>query len=215
MIFVDVVARRHWREHGVVADEGERTLLPGLSKLTGNETWDELRTRFGEAIGLSEPVPDAALRRALLDANYAHRLIVSRNSPKFLAVLLSDPDNRVYELPEEEPSRVSESLPVVKERSNIELARSAAKSMLAWGRSGFTQVSRETYERRMSACNSCSHLVEAPVNLVYRVRLSRKEDMRTCNLCGCVVSRKAWLPTEKCPGVDPSNPRLNLWGEPR
>ena len=189
-------------------------MIPGLCEITGTETWDELRARFGDALGLSEPVPEAALRRAMLDSNFAHRLLVSRNRPGFLAVLLSDPSNTRYEVPEE--LRTQETAPVpAREHSTIALARSAAKAMLSWGRAGFTQVTQETYERRINACHACPHLVEAPDRLVYKVRLNRQEDMRICNLCGCVASRKAWIPTEKCPGIDASNPALNLWGELR
>jgi hypothetical protein len=189
-----------------------------IATLDGSESWDELRGKFGKALGLAEPVPSATLRRALLDQEFAHSLLVSRNSPHFLKRLMEDPDNIRYDdFGAQElvaPRAVSSATGSAGARSsNLELAGKAAGALLRWGKSGFTQVSAEVFARRQSACESCPHLVEAPDQLAYKISFTRKEDMRTCELCGCVAARKARLPHERCPGSHPTEPGKDRWGE--
>jgi len=191
------------------------TLFNGVASVDGSESWDELRLRFAKELGLDEPVPSATLRRALNDEDFAHRLLVSRNAPGFLRPLIDDPDNLKYADPSESlRAEVYASRPEPARRSNAELAKNAAAALLRWGKSGFTQVSPEVYATRTAACNACPHLTEAPNQLAYKVKLAREEDMRVCNLCGCVAARKARLPDERCPGAHPSEAGMNRWGEP-
>lgn len=191
------------------------TLFNGVANLDGSESWDELRLRFAKELGLDDAIPSATLRRALHDEDFAHRLLVSRNAPGFLRPLIDDPDNQKYADPVESlPAQVQTSQPEPARRSNAELAKNAAAALLRWGKSGFTQVSPDVYARRTAACSACPHLLEAPNQLAYKVKLAREEDMRVCNLCGCVAARKARLPEERCPGAHPTEAGMNRWGEP-
>jgi hypothetical protein len=194
-------------------------VIQQLADLTGDESWDELREHVGHALGLDRPVPGGVLRRAMVDSEFAHRLLVSRGSPGFLAALIDEPKNQAYELPGFPPDRLDRTDGTVPgeatPRSNGELARRAAKALIGWGRAGFTQVDDQTYERRLDACRACPHLVQPPQKLVYRIGGRGAEDPRICDLCGCVVTRKARLPREQCPGADPADPARTRWGEPR
>ena len=177
-------------------------MIPELNNIDGTESWDELRERFGKVLGLDSPVPAAVMRRAMADSIFAHRLLTSRNSRGFLDSLMRDPRNRAYDVAEP-PT----------ELSNRELIGKAAKALVSWGKSGFSQVDQETYTRRIDACHGCPNLGEPGNQLVYKLR-RKSEDSRVCKLCGCVAARKARLPTESCPAAHPTEPGLSRWGEP-
>ena len=176
-------------------------------EIKGTEDWEELRAKFSKFLGLNKPVTTGVMRRAMVDSNFAHRLLISRNSQGFLEALMSDPKNRLYELHEDAATEAPQ-------RSNLKLVGSMTKSLLRWSKAGFTHVDEEIYQQRTSTCKACPHLVEAPNNLVYKIRLTRKEDTKVCNLCGCIAARKARLSTETCPGAHPTQPGINRWGEP-
>lgn len=178
-------------------------MLEMLEQHKNNESWEDIQAKFGDYLGIEEPVSRGVLRRAMEDSRFADYLITCRNRPKYLAALLNDPRNQEYEMLE----------PTI-EKSNRQLAIEAAKALLKWGKAGFSQVDRATFERRFGACQACPHLVEPPNKLVYKVKLSPEADLRVCNACGCVAARKARLPTESCPVADPNQPGLNHWGEP-
>lgn len=197
-------------------------MIAELSAANGSEDWDELRARFGGTLGLHDPVPGAVLRRAMADATFAHRLLVSRGSPGFLAALIEDPGNRAYEAADTaltgEPGPRPSELPgavrtVADTRPNTDLAKSAAAALVAWGKAGFTHVDAPEYAARRAACEACPHLAQAPDQLVYKVRARRNADMRVCNLCGCIAARKARLSSEMCPGADPADPTRSRWGQ--
>ncbi len=190
--------------------------------IVDGESWDELRAQLGEQLDLAGPVPNAVLRRAMVDATFAHRLLVSRGSPAFLAALIEDPVNRRFETvdaasvqepmapPGDPPNGHAADAPAP---GNPELARRAAAALMAWGKAGFTHVDADVYAARLAACEACPQLREPPDRLAYKVRARRNADMRLCGLCGCVVARKARMATETCPGVDPDDPSRNRWGQ--
>lgn len=60
---------------------------------------------------------------------------------------------------------------------------SVMKALAYWGLSGFKTTSEEVYTERMEACHTCDQLVNES----------------TCAKCGCFVTKKALLATEKCP----------------
>jgi hypothetical protein len=117
-------------------------------------------------------------------------------------------------LSDEAGSDRSSPVTTAEEPTNLQLAGRLGKSMLNWGRTGFTTVTDELYAKRLAACAGCDQLREAPDRLAYKVSLKKGEDKRTCAACGCVVSRKAKLPKDTCPLQDPENPVMNRWGEP-
>lgn len=64
-----------------------------------------------------------------------------------------------------------------------------AESAHTWILAGMPVVDQQTYDKRLSACNSCPDL-----------------EAGWCKHCGCKMSVKAWLATEPC--AHPENP---LW----
>ena len=81
-----------------------------------------------------------------------------------------------------------------------------AKSLAAWGATGFTHVDEAAFSRRVSACRSCPHAKQAPETLAYRLAGAGKADPSMCGLCGCPIQRKARMSTESCPGEHPDKP---------
>lgn len=178
-------------------------MIQEIKEITEAGTWDEMRQQLGAYLGIKDPVPSAMLNRAMNDDKFAYYLLTCRNQPKFLEALQADPRNKEFE-------------PAVAngEKSTVQLATTAAKAMLRWSKSGFTQVEKDVYEQRFAACLRCPHLSEPPDKMVYKLTSGDATDRRVCNACGCVASRKTKLPTERCPEPDPENPAVNRWGQP-
>lgn len=178
-------------------------MLDQLQVLENAKSWEDMCAQFGKYLGLERPVPEPILRRAMMDKKFAYYLLTSRNQPGMLKILFSDPRNKDYEATSEG-----------EERTNFEIISKAARSLVQWGKSGFTQVDQQTYDRRFGACQACPHLVEPPGQWVYKIKLSKKSDGRVCSACGCVASRKARLQTESCPVAHPGDPSMTRWLEP-
>ncbi len=174
-----------------------------LDELSRADSWEEVRAQFGELLNLDGPAPSAVVRRALEDDLFTHYLIVTRDDPKLLRVLLEDPRNQEYEQPVPE-----------EESSAADLLTRAAGALIRWGKAGFVQVDPATLERRWGACQTCPNLVAPPDRVLYRMVQVTRGDHRICVRCGCVASRKAKLPTERCPERDPDKPSLSRWGDP-
>jgi len=160
-------------------------------------------TAFGQLLGLKAPVSREVLIAALEDEDYARNLLLSRRNEQMMTHLLRQPL----------PATISETSPV--KFNNFQLIGKAAKALMDWGKTGFSTVDDNTYEKRMAACERCDQLEKAPDKLVYKISLKKAEDKRTCKSCGCVVSRKARLVSDTCPLSDPGNQLLNRWGEVR
>lgn len=155
---------------------------------------------FAETLGLDEPVSVAVLEAAISDESYAHNLMTSRRSPVMLQYLLANP-------PKPRATAGQQRF------SNTELVKKAATAILKWGKVGFTVVDQDTLERRRAACFSCSHLIDPPDQVVYRLT-GADESQKICELCGCNVRKKIKLPTESCPDRHPDQASMNRWGEP-
>lgn len=178
-------------------------MIQQLDALKNASNWDEMREGLGAYLGLEAAVSSEVLNRAISDALFAHNLLVCRNRPEYLGMLLRDPKNKAFRLPERAP-----------DQSNMQLLGKAARAFVNWRKAGFAQVDEETFNQRFGACQVCPHLIEAPNRFLYKIKLSRDVDNRVCSACGCVAARKAKLPTERCPVTDPDNHSVNRWGQP-
>ena len=199
-----------------------------LEHLTAAGSMPEVRQRFAQFLGLDDALPDRVIHRALSDRPFLHNLIVSRGSPQFLQILISDPKNAAFPEPPasvaelEAPTSAAEGGDAPADATaedlpgSFRLAARAAGALARWGAAGIVRVEPEVFEQRWSACQACPHLVEPPRRMVYRISESlapRQADPRVCSACGCVAQRKARLPTERCPRADPAQPGLNRWGQ--
>ena len=164
--------------------------------------WNEMRKNLGNLLGLNKPVSSAVLSRARMDDNFAIHLFKSADDLDLLQLFLDDTENDKYEL-----------IDIPKNQTNSELVMKASNALWNWKNSGFEKVSSEVYSARISNCNSCDYVKDAPDKLVYKVKLKKESDSRICGACGCGISRKAWLPTETCPIENPLNFGFNLWNE--
>jgi hypothetical protein len=179
-----------------------------------SDSLDELRARLAEVIGWDEPVPAAALLRAVAEPTYAAALITSRNIPGFLEPLLTDPRNARYAPPLETTAGA--------QPSNVELLTRAAGAMLRWGKAGFTIADSDVIARREDACLSCEHLRD-PDKLLQRLipssavtdEIGRRTGSKVCGLCGCNAAKKIRLPSEACPAAHSTAAGMSRWLEPR
>jgi hypothetical protein len=152
--------------------------------------------RLGEILGLEGPVPEPVFHAAVHDAAYARNLLTCRRAPALLRHLLDNP-------------------PAVEPDSAMALLRRASQALVGWSRTGFTTVDEATYERRVTACLRCPHLMEADRHRRMYRAVTGSDRPKVCGLCGCAVAQKARRTSERCPGEDPEHPDLNRWGEPR
>jgi hypothetical protein len=189
-------------------------MIDELLEVEPGESLDEMRARFGRALGWAEPVPVGAFMRALQDESYCSYLIASRDAPGFLRPLLEDPANERYA-----PSAAQAQAPG--SQSNVALAGRAAKALARWGRAGFSTADEETVARREAACLACPHLSEPRAALQRMLpgrpagaEPGRRTGEKVCSMCGCQVARKMRLPSESCPQEDPLRPGYTRWGEP-
>lgn len=195
--------------------------------------------KFGEFLGLNRPVAPDVLLAAISDPVYAHHLMVSRGTPEFMERLLQYPPTPKKSSDKSPETTATTALPAVSapsdvspvepgdapaaagviapesaEFSNAELLKKAATAVWRWSRTGFSEIDDETYKRRLAACNACEHLKDPPAKVLYRLASANSVDRKICGLCGCVVTRKAKIPSERCPARMENDPSLNRWGEP-
>jgi hypothetical protein len=164
----------------------------------------EMCRELGLYLGMEQPVPLAALRRAQQDDRFALHLVMSRGSRDFVQLHLDDPRNAQYAGEEVDDEPRAEGEAERREFSNLELMGGMAGALVRWGRAGFRGLNETKAAARLEICHSCPHLVEAPDKFVYRVKLVKRSDQRVCNECGCVASAKVRVATERCP--------IGLWG---
>ncbi|NEP52731.1 MAG: hypothetical protein F6K65_29580 [Moorea sp. SIO3C2] len=186
-------------------------MIQELLAVKENESLSEICVRLGTFLGLEEPVPMNVLLRAMEDPIYANDLIICRNAPGFLIPLLKDPRNKAYEIPQQ-----------IEPKTNLELAQKAVKTLIGWGKAGFSVVDDETLARRENACLACPNLSE-PQKLVQKLipskdvtqKLGERTGNKVCQLCGCNVGKKIRIPSESCPEQHPTAAAMTRWGEPR
>ena len=63
-------------------------------------------------------------------------------------------------------------------------AQEAAQQEFAQQFESLIKVPRSVRESRMDTCNNCEHLTQS---------------LKRCNLCGCFMELKTWLPQVSCP----------------
>ncbi|MDA0631860.1 hypothetical protein OUY22_00385 [Nonomuraea sp. MCN248] len=163
---------------------------------------EQIRERLSELLGPGAgEISDDVVLAVVDDPLYLHHLLISRQTPAFLRLLLDSP-----------PETAGAS-PVP--RSAAKLSRQAASSFWKWAKSGFEFVPDEQYERRLAACRQCPHLTDPPQSKLYDVATvaRRGDDRKICDLCGCVVASKARIPSETCPDPRPGRGDVNRWGE--
>ncbi|UPJ53426.1 hypothetical protein IVB30_20180 [Bradyrhizobium sp. 200] len=188
-------------------------MLPFLSERLAGLDWGQAQSAMGDLLGLDEPLPAAALRRALVEDDYCVALFAQRGVPLRIGELVNDPGNDRFELPND---KKDPALPCSDARvhSTVELMVKGGKALGQWTLSGFETVDSATFERRFDACQRCPELSASPNKWIYKVALSAASDDRICGACGCIAIRKARLPTEHCPRTDSEQPSLSRWGEP-
>lgn len=157
-----------------------------LRELKGLNGLDEVRARLGELANLGGPASAPVARRALDDQRFAFYLLFTRDSPELQRQVLDDPRNAQWARMEEDASAIT-------------LAATAAKALARWTASGFRTVDEATRKARLSTCEGCPRLSQAPERSVYQGLTLLSGDRRVCSACGCGVSRKTSLATERCP----------------
>lgn len=169
-----------------------------------NGTIAEKCDELGELLGLAHPVSEEVLYSAIYEESYAHNLLICRNYPAMLEHLLANPPL----VPEEK------RLEQLDQHSQMELVQKMGEAVVKWGKTGFSRVDEEIFEKRMHACMNCPNLQDPPENLVYKLAALTASNKKICSLCGCLISRKTRLPSESCPAPDPLQPTLTRWGDP-
>lgn len=196
-----------------------------MSALLENDALLEQRERLAELLGRPEPVSEAVLVAAVHDQTYARNLLTVRGTPELLEHMLANPPH--LELAREDaPTNVAGPDPAAGvrsdgaaadrvEHSTVALAARAAQALARWGKTGFALVDDAAYERRMAACASCPHLIEASRHPTLHRLLADGERPKVCGLCGCGLAKKARMVSEQCPADDAARPGFSRWGEPR
>lgn len=185
----------------------DTTILPDFQALASVEEGCELLGRY---LGLDRPVSRQVFVAVIDNPTYATALFTSRKAPPFRDHLLDHPEacRRLEPAPAEE---------VAQDQSSAALMIKAAKSFVAWGRSGFKTADNALYTARLAACDACPHHAEPDRKFAYQIAAALtggSADRRVCNLCGCITEKKARLADERCPGRDPSRPGFSRWGDP-
>jgi hypothetical protein len=91
------------------------------------------------------------------------------------------------------------------------VAKRAVSALKDWATEGFKFSDADQYKFRVITCRSCPHSVKArEFHLTKNLPLIG--EILVCKKCGCSISKKAKLFTEKCPSKDPANPTTSRWG---
>ncbi|MDB9527336.1 hypothetical protein PN498_15150 [Oscillatoria sp. CS-180] len=183
-----------------------------LESVCEAETIGEARDKLGEILKLKGPATRAVTLRVLADSAFAERLISVRNFPDWRDRLLDDPVNLAFEPTDQSLGEGEGDTHSV--TSTVSVIKKSSAALLQWGAAGFQKTKPEIAERRKAACLSCDQLTEPPNSFPYQIaRAFADSDRRICAACGCVVSKKILMATERCPLVDPENPNRSRWGD--
>ena len=183
---------------------------------TLNNTHSSLEEKckeFGEVLGLSYPVSEQVLIAALNNETYSHNLLMSRTSQGMLEYLVKNPpkvQNVVKKTWHETTTK----------KTNSELLLKATNSLLKWGKTGFSTVSKEVVKIREDACLACPNLSGANSSLQKLLPGQKNDEIigkraanKFCGLCGCNVGKKIKLTSESCPGKHPEKEGYTRWNE--
>lgn len=175
-----------------------------LLQVKPTDTTEQLCERLGHYLGLSKPVPETVLFRALAEPAFAKRLLAARNNLRLLRPLLTDEANERFK----------------RKPSNLALIQQATSAFLKWGKAGFSIVDQETLEKREAACLSCPHVGLSErflQKMMAREKITGVPGKRLgasiCKLCNCVLGKKIKLSTESCPDAHPERKGHSRWGE--
>jgi|GEM_PF-561325 len=188
------------------------------------ESVEEGCRKLAQFLKLEKPVSRDVFVSMVEDSTYAANIIMTRHSGNFLNHLLASPPHRFTA---EGDSMLAQGKII--ERSNTQLLKKAAQSLLVWTGSGAQLASDEVYQSRLSACAACPHYIEPPKKLIYKAAAllatrtstekstgkSKSKSNKMCNLCGCITANKAKLATEFCPDSHPDRPGYTRWNEPQ
>ncbi|MFE2752255.1 hypothetical protein ACFXGA_09660 [Actinosynnema sp. NPDC059335] len=157
---------------------------------------DAQQAELGKILGLDGPASEDVLRAAVGDEQFARNILTCRRDPELLAAVLARPPVPAEPLP------------------TSTLVARGASALARWARTGFTVVTDEVFDARIAACNTCPHRTGPQVaGVLGRLAATGLADKSTCALCGCVLARKARLPSEQCPAADPDRPGHTRWGD--
>lgn len=181
-------------------------MIQELLDIKPTDSFLEMRARMGAFLGLEEPLPENAMRRAINDEDFANSLITCRDAPGFLKPLINDPKNEIYATKEAN-------------LSNTQLIGKATQAFVKWGKAGFSVVDKDILEKRENACLGCENLMKPETALQKLVsseasdQIGRRTSNASCRACGCNISKKIRLPTEACPVEDKNQAGFTKWGE--
>ncbi len=180
-----------------------------LSEVRLSDSFIGMCARMGAFLGLSREIPKNAMLRAIEDADFANDLIISRNSPGFLDVLINDPKNTEYATRDDSNKEVDKAV----------LLKNATNAITRWAKAGFSVVDEQTLLRREDACLACKYLIK-PVDVLQKIVTSKPQEIDgkraadcVCRICGCSISKKIRIPTESCPDKHSEISGINRWGE--
>ena len=144
------------------------------------------RQEIASQLGLSpDQLTEAVTERILADPLFLHHLDACRDDPEMLGILLNEPSSGHSDQPNKPTTG--------------ELLTRASTTLARWAAGRFSRVSAQEYQRRLTVCRSCPHLSVPPENMLYRCIGASRDVKSICGLCGCDVTKKAWLATEQCP----------------
>lgn len=150
---------------------------------------------LGQTLDLPD-IPPRVVERAASDPLFLNRLIMVRDDPVATQALMAT---------------ASGSLPKWTAPATVLALKHLTLGMTRWAATGFQPVDAATLDTRVAACRHCPHLSE-PGQMLQK--LVAGSEGKICGLCSCAIEKKAMLPTETCPAVDPEQPGYTRWGEP-
>jgi hypothetical protein len=158
--------------------------------MQSDQPFDEqeaFRQQIAEQLSISPSrLSNALLGRIARDPLFLHHLIICKNNPELVELLFHEAETF------QSPSR--------SKLTNRQLLKRASVAVSHWAATGFRRVSEEEYQRRLSVCASCDHQINAPKDkFLYKLLSTASEHPKICNLCGCMLTKKARLVSEKCP----------------
>lgn len=178
-------------------------------------SFEEAQEILGKMINLGQPASESVTRRALVDRHYAFYLNFTKDIPELQKKLLQDPKNQAFKAGNHDnfESQAHSKEAEIK-LNNTQLVRKATKSFMAWGKTGFKVAEQSLIDKRLAACERCESFTDSPKTLIYQgLKVITGKYEKICSECGCLVSKKVMLPSERCPKQNPLQPNLSLWGE--